>query len=135
MTTKPARKWTYERGEGRTKHCWNKPFAGFAPSRRGQVGKCSNQITDVIATALLNEGIPEECARPGRGGNDSYPQRIYTVHDGAIYVAVPTQPGKSYHGYPVRGILPRRLVKELRQKAEAAGCLPKFEKWVREYIK
>src|SRR5690554_2428452 len=124
MTTKPARKWVYERGEGRTKHCWNQPRAGFEPSRRGQVGKCSNQITDAVATELLNEGLPDEDGRQRSQENKSYPQRIYNVFDGAIYVAVPTQPGKSYHGYPVRGPLPRKLLKKLRQKAEEAGCLP-----------
>lgn len=104
MATKPASKWIYERGEGRNKHCWNQPRAGFVPGLRGQVGKCSNQITDAVATEL-------------------------------IYVAVPTQPGKSYHGYPVRGPLPRKLLKKLRQKAEETGCLKAFEKWVRDYIK
>lgn len=135
MTTKPVRKWIYERGEGRTKHCWNKPRAGFKPGLRGQVGKCSNQITDAVATELLNGGLPDEDGRPESPGNDSYPQRIYNVFDGAIYVAVPTQPGKSYHGYPVQGRLPRKLLKRLRQKAEEIGCLQAFEKWVRDYIK
>lgn len=132
--TRPANEWIYERGEGRTKHCWSEPFAGFKPSQRGQVGKCSNKITDAVATKLLNNGINDTGEQVGREDGVDYPSKIYTVHDGAIYVAVPTCPGISYHGYPVRGRLPRKLVAKLRQKATESDCLREFEKWVREYI-
>ncbi|CAB5646679.1 Uncharacterised protein [Pseudomonas putida] len=63
-----------------------------------------------------------------------YPEEVYAVYDGAIYVAVPTRAGYSYHGYPYKGTLNKRLVKKLQEKAEKADCAAKFRKWVKEYI-
>jgi hypothetical protein len=120
--------WKYERGEGRTKHCWNKPHAGFKPSKRGPVGKCANTITDAIAEDLLNNGIPWD-------DDDDWPEEVYNVHEGAVYVAVPTRPGVSYHGYPYQGRLPDCLVRKLQNKAQEKGCLAEFEKWKRDYLK
>jgi hypothetical protein len=121
------KKWQYERGEGRTKHCWNRPYAGFEPGKRGPVGKCANTITDEIACELLNSGIPW-------GEDGDWPEEIYNVHEGTVYVAVPTRPGVSYHGYPYQGRLPARLVQQLRYKAQEKGCLREFEKWKKDYL-
>ena len=124
-------KWRYERGEGRRKHCWSKPFAGFVPSRRGEVGKCSSEITDEVAQTLLDTGIElfefEE---------DSYPSRIYNVFHGVIYEAMPTIPGRSYHGFPWRGQrLPLIVVVTLEQKAKASGYEAEFNRWLKTNTK
>jgi len=125
-------KWLYERGEGRRKHCWNKSTPGFVPSKRGPVGKCSNLITDSVAQTLLNSGFllpPDE----DEDETDWYPDEVFNVHNGAVYVAVPTQPGKSYHGYPYRGRLPKVVVASLRARAAEVGCLEGLERWLKEY--
>ena len=134
MEMKPQREWTYDRGDDRWKHCWNKPHASFVPGRRGQVGKCSNQITDSIATDLLRGGLYDKDLLV-EGDDCFYPEEVFAVYDGAIYVAVPTRPGISYHGYPYKGSLNKRLVKKLQEKADEADCGVKFKKWVKEYIK
>lgn len=134
MTMIPASKRIYDRGEDRFKHCWSNPYPGFLPGRRGHIGKCSKRITDAIATELLQTGIHDEADINERDDGGIYPSKVYNVHQGTIYVAVPTQPGISFHGYPVQGRLPRKLLKRLRELAEAHGCLREYDKWVKEYI-
>ena len=131
-------KWIYERGEGRYKHCWNRPYAGFVPGGKGPVGKCSCTITRGIAEKTLNEGIPL-AVDTARG--ETFPGKIYCVYEGAIYEAVPTMPGVSYHGYPWRGDLkgrasiPRRIMRELRDMAEQQGFSEEFRSWEKKYAK
>jgi hypothetical protein len=132
--TKPAPKWIYDRAEGRYKHCWKRPEPGFQPGHRGPVGKCSSLITDVVATELVNTGIHDAADEVEQEDGRKYSSKIYNVHNGAIYVAVPTMPGVSYHGYPVQGRLSRKLLGRLRERATELDCLKAFEKWVREYI-
>ncbi len=121
----------YERGEGRHKHVWKNDYAGFVPSGRGAVGKCASSISESIATGLLQSGVAEsdpfdaECAEP--------PTHIYNIYRGVPYVAVPTRPGASYHGYPYRGRLDPDVRACLRARAEQAGTLREFEKWLRVY--
>ncbi|MBB3272758.1 hypothetical protein FHW75_003954 [Pseudomonas sp. OG7] len=139
MGLKDPSKWIYDRADHRWKHCWNKPHADFVPRYWGQVGKCSNQISDEVATDLLQDSLRdglyvEDSLVPG--DDDSlYPEEVFAVYDGAIYVAVPTRPGISYHGYPYKGTLNKRLMKKLQDKAEKADCSAKFKKWVKEHIK
>ena len=59
------------------------------------------------------------------------PERIYNVYRGVPYVAVPTRPGTSYHGYPHRGRLEPGVVALLRERAEQEGTLREYEKWLR----
>ena len=130
--------WKYDRGDGRYKHRWKKPYAGFVPGSKGSVGKCSCNITQDIAQEALNKGIPFLVVE--RGGK-KYPKYIYCVYNGVIYEAVPTLPGVSYHGYPWRGDLkgrtkiPRSIMKKLRKIAEKDGCLQEFDKWEKIYGK
>lgn len=124
--------WNYERGEGRTKHRWNKDEAGFEPSHRGPVGKCHNSITEEVATELLRQGVVYYA--PGT----AEPEHVYAVYRGAIYEATTTTPGSSFHGYPwrgdqERGALPPRIEKALRQLAERAGYAKEFQAWLKQY--
>lgn len=124
----------YERGEGRYKHRWNKDQADFCPGAKGAVGKCHNSITEKVAEDLLRGGFPY-C----ENNDDQSPSKIYAVYKGAIYEAVPTVPGKSWHGYPWRGDLkgrsplPRRIKRNLKEQAEQAGYLEEFERWLKKY--
>ncbi len=123
--------FTYERGEGRTKHCWNRDEAGFLPSKRGQVGKCHNSITDDLAQTLLRTGIPE----PSLYEDDLVdgPDAIYNVYRGVPYKAVTTLAGRSYHGYPWRGRMPGSIREELRKRAAKEGTQEIFERWLKKH--
>jgi len=126
-TKKMGAQWKYERGEGRTKHCWNKPYAGFVPGRRGQVGKCANTITDDIAQDLLRDGFPLD------DGGD-WPEKLVNVYQGCVYMAVPTRPGQSYHGYPYRGRLPMSILAKLECRAGESGYQQEFKRWKKKYL-
>jgi len=125
--------YLYERGDGRFKHCWSRPYAGFEPKYdgqplQGQVGKCSSKINDTRAQELLDDGIEVRDDR-----NDEHPSCIYNVFEGVPYEAVPTQYDKSYHGYPWQGRMPKWVLKELRTRAWNEGFRDTFEKWVETY--
>lgn len=131
--------YKYERGEHRRKHCWNRDYADFVEQHGHLVGKCPNTITDVVAQTVLNQAVaePDPFFVPGRAA-DSWPKRLYGVYRGVIYEAVPTQPGKSYHGYPWRGRdgrgpLSSEVVERLRVLARAEGYLDEFESWLDEH--
>ncbi|PJB37046.1 MAG: hypothetical protein CO108_21995 [Deltaproteobacteria bacterium CG_4_9_14_3_um_filter_63_12] len=124
---------TYDRGEHRTKHCWNKDHADFVTIGTALIGKCASSVTDEIATQLLNDAIPEP---DPFGGCGTHPARYYNVYQGVIYEAAPTEPGVSYHGYPWRGRpgrppLPRQIVAVLRARAAGAGYGKEFKKWLK----
>ena len=104
------------------------------PTDRGPVGKCAKSIDQEGAERLLNDGVPFlESADSG------WPARIYGVYQGAIYEAVPTTPGESYHGYPWRGDLPGRspLPRSLRKALEARAASQneerEFKQWLTKY--
>lgn len=121
-------KYLYERGDGRFKHCWKKPQAGFEPGKRGAIGKCSSKITLEVAQTLLDEGIPHNDDE-----DDQHPARIYNVFDGVPYEATHTQRGVSYHGYPWRGRMPKRILRVLESRAEAQGHGKEFKEWIKQY--
>ena len=124
--------YLYERGEGRTKHRWKKDRAGFKPAKRGPIGKCHRSISEEIAQNLLHTGIIE----PDPFGDDNLcaaPERVYNVYRGIPYVAVPTRPGISYHGYPWRGRMNPQIQEQLRVRAEQSGDLREFQKWLKKY--
>jgi hypothetical protein len=123
--------YQYERGEGRTKHCWNHDYAGFVPSRRGKVGKCANSISDVIAERMLKTGlyVPIEM-----DDDEDHPEEIFNIYKGVVYVAVPTQPGISYHGYPYKGRLTKRIFEALQARAVEQAEDAEFKKWTKSHI-
>lgn len=121
----------YERGEGRTKHRWKHDYAGFVPSGRGPIGKCHRSISQEIAEALLRRGVVEVSAY--EDDDDGPPSRIYNVYRGVPYVAVETQPGRSYHGYPWRGRMAASVREALRSRAKRQGHEKDFEKWLKRY--
>jgi hypothetical protein len=91
----------YDPGEHRGKHCWNEQRADFVTSGAGVIGKCPSTLSKAQARDLLNDAEFE-----GKQLNQSVavalPERVWNVHEGVIYEAVPSGPG-AYHGYPWRG--------------------------------
>lgn len=121
--------WAYDPAEHRKKHCWNKPEAGFVRDGSHVHGKCPNTLSKDEAATLLKTAVYE----PVRYGNP--PSKLWTVHDGVIYEAVPTRPGV-YHGYPWRSRpgmnrLPRQILKALTEMAEKKECLREFKDWIK----
>lgn len=127
--TPALRRLRYERGEGRTKHRWKHDRAGFIPSKRGAVGKCHSSITQNVAETLLRSGIVE----PSVYDDDEPSGRIFNIYRGIPYVAVPTQPGTSCHGYPWSGRMARTVHDKLRERAVQEGTVREFDRWVKEY--
>jgi hypothetical protein len=89
-----------------------------------EVGKCPADMAVETAAALLNdedriEYTPLRCSH-------SYPDRIYNIHEGQLYRAKPTTPGRSYHGFPenpARALrLPRAVKLQILALARIRGC-------------
>jgi hypothetical protein len=96
------------------------------------IGKCPADVTREVAQQLLNEGIPFHSPRK------PHPAKIYNIYKGVVYEAVPTLPGQSYHGYPWkkmpgRNILTNDIIRQLKEKAIANGCLDDFQKWMKQH--
>lgn len=116
-------------GEHRVKHCWNQPVAGFQRSGNAFIGKCPSTLPKSVAEALLQSGIPIH------HHGDGFPAKIYNVHEGVIYEAAPTEPGRSYHGYPWRNLpgrnrIPKAILRELERRAERSGHHRQFRDWM-----
>jgi hypothetical protein len=122
----------YERGEGRHKHRWNNDEAGFRLEQGHPVGKCHSSIDQQSAERLLNDAVEE---RSAFAPPHDKPPRYFNVYRGVPYVAVPTQPGTSWHGYPWRGRLDPAVRAELQRRAECAGDLAAWRTWEKEHGK
>ena len=100
------------------------------------MGKCHNSISDEIALQLLRSGIvsPNPYCLDDLGlEGDKTPSEICNIYRGVPYVAVPTKPDISYHGYPWRGRMSATLREALKQRAEDEGMLKVFKKWLKQY--
>ena len=124
---------SYDKGERRFKHVGTsgEPKIEFiAGNPRMWVGKCPNNLSATDHVRLVNEAIPLD-----NGDRElPLPKKLYTVHDGAIYEAQTSDRGRSYHGYPYRGKLTRRMTEALREMAVRKGCDKAFESWVKDHI-
>jgi hypothetical protein len=124
-------RWKYEPDElPKRKHAWAKPEPGFESHGTAIVGKCPNNISIEEAESLLNLGvqwIPE-------GSRAGWPKRIYIIHKGWVYRAMPTNPGVSYHAFPERPEDFRRLPREVRNAvlecAKARNCYDEVKRWM-----
>ena len=95
-------------------------------------GKCPNTLSKAEAQTLLGDAF----FVPSEDGTDE-PSKLWTVHEGIIYEAVPTRAG-AYHGYPWcsrPGLnrLPRKVLADLKEMAEKKGCLREFKDWIKKY--
>jgi hypothetical protein len=117
--------------EPKRKHRWDEPRAGFVEVRGQPVAKCPAGLSNEEAERLLNEGVEYW---PDRGPTE-YPQRIYVVHEGVVYRAMPTVPGASYHGFPehpkhIRS-LPEDVINEVLSLARRKNCEDEVRRWMR----
>lgn len=138
MDSKKSNNYVYDRGQHRWKHCWKHDHADFIETKGHLVGKCPKSLTNELAEQLLQFAIPEpDPFSLPNWTNSPCPSRYYAVHDGVIYEAAVTEPGKSYHGYPwtarKRGRLPDEVLWELRVQAAAKGCLEAMEDWLDQH--
>lgn len=134
MRTGPPERWRYQVDEHprKRKHHWDNDYAGFEEDARGEiVGRCPSGITLDKAQDLINrQAVPYH--NPKAPGPN--PDRLYVVHDGVVYRAVPTVAGQSFHGFPELPQRLRDLPKSLRNKildlAEQLGCKERVEEWI-----
>lgn len=127
--------WRYEPESPKRKHHWDCDEPGFVElPRRGapgcvRVSKCPASLTVDDCATLLSEAIPWSPA----GWTKSYPKRLYVVHRGWLYRAMPTQPGVSYHGFPEdpeAGVVPESLHDRIRGVAREKSCELEIERWL-----
>lgn len=123
----------YEPGEHRVKHCWHEPFAGVVRCGVAVISKCPSVMSKRQARDLL-DGAEYEGKIPGEKAFDAQPKRMWNVHRGVVYEAVPTRAG-SYHGYPWfgrpgRNRLPRRVRSVLQERAQRQGYEKEFREWM-----
>lgn len=131
---RPVSSYAYEPDETpKRKHHWDKDEAGFDEDGAGFVGKCPTSITIPVAQELLDGAIPWFPAR----GDKAYPQRLYAIRKGVLYRATPTNPGRSYHGFPehysrfVKGTGSRELREQLLTRARTEGCEQELREWMK----
>lgn len=120
-------KYLYDPGEGRFKHRWKHEDPGFegAPP----IGKCPSNLKPETAQQLLDDGVPYHASASNAGPPDA----IYNVYKGIPYEAAPTEPGKSFHGYPWRGRMPKRIQRALADRAERQGFGREFRDWLKQH--
>ncbi len=122
--------WKYDAGDNRHKHHWKNNYAGFENRNSEWIGKCPKKMTGESAEKLLNDGIPVHNPRNDIG----CPNEIFNVHEGVIYRAVPTLPGKSYHAFPEIN-MPLEIEIRLLRRAGEKGCRKELQKWLKKYRK
>ncbi|MBF0145725.1 MAG: hypothetical protein HQL84_07360 [Magnetococcales bacterium] len=129
-----ALNYSYVPGQMRRKHKWTRDKADFDPPNvPGSPGKCPSSITNTpgLAERLLQEGIPWPPTA-------EHPERVYNVHQGVVYRAVPTIAGKSFHGFPEKEQsgrrVPEEVLEDLAARADKAGEFKKFKEWASTYL-
>jgi hypothetical protein len=123
----------YEKGQRRFKHVGKsvEPTFRREDARPKQwIGLCPNNFSQDDLQRLVDEAV----AAPNGDRDLDFPKRLHVVEKGAIYRLETTDRGKSYHGYPFRGRLSRKIIEELREMAKNKDCVPEFEDWLKKYI-
>jgi hypothetical protein len=120
--------WLYEADEKpKQRHSWQNKKAGFIEVKGVLIGKCPKGQDPKVAETLLNDGIPYF---PPRSWNHWHPKSIFIIHDGAVFRALPTVPGKSYHAFPEKERIPPRIRQQILDKARKLGCFDKVRRWL-----
>jgi len=133
--------WQYEPRDPEAgwppKHRWHENRAGFRYDPSGKIeGCCPAGMTPEKAAELLNSGLEDS----PRGWARVHPKSIYNFHDGVVYKAVETNPGKSYHGFPCKGPksdggrhMTARMMQRILKLAEERGQRKAIEDWFNEH--
>lgn len=135
-TDVPPEEVDYDPAEHRVKHCWDQPYAAFVDDGSAVIGKCPSTLTKEQAKVLVNCAVCDTL-QPGETIKEAMPERLWNVHEGVIYEAVPTRDG-AYHGYPWRGRpsrnrLPRAVKRILEARAIEQGHERTFKDWLKEH--
>jgi hypothetical protein len=120
----------YDAGEHRFKHCGRDPQANIVKDGSTVIGKCPSTLTKDKARDLLNAG-----EYIGKESGETSPDKIWNVHEGVVYEAVPSGKG-NYHGYPWcarpgRKMIPRAIKSNLEQKAKEEGFAKEYSNWMK----
>jgi hypothetical protein len=115
----------FDAGQGRHKHCGRAETAEVVLEHGAYVGKCPRNLGAGQAEAMLNSAIPEyRKTLPDR------PCAYWNVLDGVVYKANTSDHGTSWHGYPVKHGIPRRIERQLRERAEREDCVRELDQWL-----
>lgn len=112
-------RWSHEPDERPKRgHHWDRSEARFHELPAGEVvGKCPSTLSLADAQLLLDEAVRwQESRCPG-----PHPSRLYSVHEGVLYRATPTVPGRSYHGFPEHPDRSPRALRGQRGDRRLAG--------------
>lgn len=125
----PNKDLLYDKGENRRKHLGRCDEAEMAYEKGGNwVGKCPRKFSQDVAQQLIEYGIPEfRETMPDR------PCRLWTYHDGVVYVARSQDGGKTWHGFPNGHPMkepPRAILRQLEQRAQACGEEARIHEWL-----
>ncbi|MFD2233495.1 hypothetical protein [Phaeospirillum tilakii] len=120
------------------KHKWKKNEPGFSYEKDNHPeGNCPSTINTNIAEKILRDGIPYS----PQGWLKSHPKWVFNIYQGAVYKAVETVPGESYHGFPCPGPrthqrkpdMPKLIKEKLLERAQERGCLSEIEAWFKDH--
>ncbi|MEE3624505.1 hypothetical protein UCD39_10965 [Nitrospirillum sp. BR 11752] len=100
-------------------------------------GMCPSTIKLDTAAEILRDGIPYS----PQGWSKSHPKWVFNIYEGAVYKAVETVPGASYHGFPCPGPrthprkpdMPKLIKDKLFERARERDCLADIEAWFGKY--
>jgi hypothetical protein len=123
----------YDKGDRRYKHVGTKPYAEIEfvyDNPKMAIGKCPSNLTSEDCEMMLRGAV----SGPNGDRDIDFPKKLYAVHEGVVYEAQTTTAGLSYHGYPFRGRLSRKLILELREMAKRKECEKEFDVWVKRHI-
>lgn len=96
------------------------------------VGKCPSGMSLDEAERLLNTGI--EWTNPNSHHDEDWPEQIYVVHEGAVYRAMVTRRGVSYHGFPANRRVPPTLRDRILARARELDCEVEVKRWMRKHM-
>ncbi len=123
-----SNQYRYEPEQPKRKHHWNSSDAGFVAIDGTLVAKCPADVSSAEAESELNSGI----AWFKGGGQD--PDRIYVVWRGALFRAVRTRAGLSYHGFPEHRdeleVLPKHVRLAIFHRARELGQEEALRDWI-----
>lgn len=119
----------YDKGERRHKHVSRSSSPEFQYDRGNPkriIGKCPNNLTPADCEAILGRAIPVP-----NGDRSLVPhKRLYAFHDGTIYECRTSDHGMTYHGFPLRGRMPRWAADALRASLKSDVECSALDAWI-----